>query len=547
MAGNSAYFASPGQFSHSSHLVFASSFCNNRAQQDRFRQRFHLAQNASPKTAMTDHRPKNATAVVVLIAAMTLLGAFYLAWPIYRASLPMEIDVNEPWNANWADAAWRRNELPLYPKPGGFLVNNYPPLSFYLIGGIASITGDPVAVGRWLSLLAVAAIAIGTAACVRELHCSRLATTLAGAWTLATFSRFFDNYVGMNDPHLLALAIMVWALAWFIRRQQNGRAVEPAILLMVLAGFFKHNLLTVPIASFMWLATFDRRQAARAAAVGIVAAVVGLMLCGIFFGGDFFRQMFGTPREYSIMRAVNALGRLQWIGPAIVIFLIWRRDVSEDGENRRADSFAMIFIGVAFLLYFVQEMGAGVDDNVQFELVAAAAIGLALAFDRLDVVPIVQRVGVNRGRLAVLLILFVRLLICSRTEPYLLAFSGEFRENLRSQVAVTASETARIAAMPGPVVGFTWRPNFREPNERTREEVIWRAVVLPDGGPKESIIVTPTMLLCRQAGKPFSYDAFAVDQCTRRGQISFAELKRQLSAAGIHFEPVDRRVLIGRN
>jgi len=63
-------------------------------------------------------------------------------------------------------------------------------------------------------------------------------------------------------------------------------------------------------------------------------------------------------------------------------------------------------------------MGAGVDDNAQFELAVAAAIGLALAFDRLDVIPIVRRVGLKRGRAAVLLILCVRLLISGRSEPF---------------------------------------------------------------------------------------------------------------------------------
>ena len=487
---------------------------------------------------------------MVFIAAMFLLGAFYLAWPIYRATLPMEIDVNEPWNANFADAAWHKNGQPLYPKPDGLLVNNYPPLSFYLVGGIASITGDAIAVGRWLSLFAVVALAAGAAACVRWLGSSWLAAIVAAVWLLATFARFFESYVGMNDPHLFALAIMVWALVWFIRRHKNGRAVEPAILLMVLAGFFKHNLFAVPIASLAWLAVSNRRQAARAVAVGAGAAAIGLTLCGILYGGDFFRQLFGMPREYSIARAVAGLGRLQWIGPALVMFLIWRWDERQDEETGRPENpaaLAAIFIAVAFILCFVQEMGAGVDDNAQFELAVAAAVGLALAFDRLDVIPMVRRVGLNRGRLAVLLILFIRLLISSRSEPYLLAFSSEFRENLCRQTTVTSAETARVAAIPGPIVCFAWKPSFRDPADRTREEIFWRSLAFPDGGPAESIVVTPAMTVCRRAGKPFVFDAFAADQRVKLGKISLEELKRRLDREGIHFAPVDHRVLTGRN
>ena len=73
-------------------------------------------------------------------------------------------------------------------------------------------------------------------------------------------ARFFAGYVGMNDPNLLALAIMAWALIWFIRCRQRGRSVIAAILLMVVAGFFKHTLLAVP-ATRLWLAMSDRRLA----------------------------------------------------------------------------------------------------------------------------------------------------------------------------------------------------------------------------------------------------------------------------------------------
>jgi hypothetical protein len=496
---------------------------------------------------MTDQRPENASpTVTALIAATLLLAAFYLAWPIYRATLPMEIDVNEPWNANFSDAAWHKNGQPLYPKPDGLLVNNYPPLSFYLVGGIASIAGDPIAVGRWISLFAVFALAAGTAACVRALGGSWLAAIAAAVWLLATFARFFESYVGMNDPHLFALAVMVGALAWLIRRQKKGKAVEPAILLMVLTGFFKHNLLAVPVASLAWLAMSNRRQAARAATVGVGAAAVGLTLCGMIYGGDFFRQLFGAPRETSFLRAVAGLGRLQWIGPALVIFAIW----AWDQRRSRWDSaarFAAIFVAVAFMLFFVQEMGAGVDDNAQFELAVAAAVGLALAFDRLDVIPTVRRVGLNRSRAAVLLILFIRLLISSHSEPYLLAFSGAFRENLRERATVTSAETARVAAIPGPIVCFAWKPSLRDPGDRTREEIFWRAIAFPDGGPSESITVTPAMTIGRRAGKPFVFDAFAADQRVKLGKISLDALKRRLNREGVHFVPVDHRVLTGRN
>ena len=110
-------------------------------------------------------------AVQASLAALAILAALYFAWPIRRAALPLEIDVNEPWNAYHADAA--RTGQTLYPDPDGLVANNYPPLSFYLVGAIAAVTGDAVYVGRALSLLATAAIAAAVGCGVRQFGGSR--------------------------------------------------------------------------------------------------------------------------------------------------------------------------------------------------------------------------------------------------------------------------------------------------------------------------------------------------------------------------------------
>ncbi len=492
------------------------------------------------------------SAVLAAFAILTVLAALYFAWPIWRATLPLEIDVDEPWNAYHADAV--RAGKPLYPDPDGLVANNYPPLSFYLIGGLSALFGDAVYVGRALSLLATASIALAIGCSVRQFGGSRLSAGLAGLWFLATLSRFVDRYVGMNDPHLLALAIMVWAMVWFVRCRQKNRGVEGAILLMVLAGFFKHTLFAIPIATLVWLALGDRRLALRAAIVGAGAAAVGLALCWMAYGGVFFRQLM-MPRQYSLTQALASLGRLQWIAPALIVFAVWlwhrrrggdcpnfrpskngavplnnkrvpllRRSsaglapsswhclfqaVAHRGEkcgssNGTADDglrFTVIFVVTAFVLHFFQKMGAGVDDNAQFELAVAAAIGLGLAFDRLGAIPSVRRWGIDRSRFVVVLILIGRLLASDCTSPYLLVVSPEFRAGLERRAAAMDSKAAEIAAIPGPVV-------------------------------------CPVMTVSRRAGKPFVFDAFAVDQRVKTGHLSPDELKLRLQAQGIRFESV---------
>ena len=89
------------------------------------------------------------------------------------------------------------------------------------------------------------------------------------------------------------------------------------------------------------------------------------------------------PREYVLRTAINGLGRLQWIAPALIIFGVWAWH-QRHGEAVR---FSLLFVSIAALFFFVQKLGAGVDDNAQFELIVATAVGLGLAFEGILAIP----------------------------------------------------------------------------------------------------------------------------------------------------------------
>jgi hypothetical protein len=443
--------------------------------------------------------PPSTLPLALAIGLLTALAALYFAWPVWRAFLPLEIDLNEPWNAYQVDAL--RAGAPLYPDVSTLTTNNYPPLSFQLVRALAALGADPVYAGRVLSLAATLAIGLAAWATVRALGGSHAAGAVGGVWFVATLARFLDKYVGMYDPNLLGLAVMAWALVWLIRLARTGRAVEPAILLMVAAGFIKHNLLAVPVTALLWLALRDYRLALRAALVGGAASALGLALCGAIYGQVFFDDLL-FPREYALATALGSLGRLQWIAPALILFAVWAC-YRRTGDAAR---FSVLLVAVSFVFQFLQKLGAGVDDNAQFELIFATAVGLGFAFDDVLAVPLARRLGADRARVAIVAILIARLLLSGRLSPYLLVASPDFHAELNARTAILNSEVARIAKIPGPAI-------------------------------------CSVQTVCRLAGKPFLLDGFFVQQAIATGKLTQQAVDARLRALGVRQEYVDPRTV----
>src|SRR6516164_4301658 len=158
-----------------------------------------------------------------------VIAMWSFAWPVYRALLNVEIENNEGWNAYFADAAMGR--MPLYPSADQLITNNYPPLSFYIVGLAGRFVGDPVLAGRLLSLVAMVAIATTIALSVRRLGGSGLAARISGAFFVATMSRFFISYVGMNEPQLFSEAIIAFGFLGFLIARPHDRLYLPRLRL----------------------------------------------------------------------------------------------------------------------------------------------------------------------------------------------------------------------------------------------------------------------------------------------------------------------------
>jgi len=160
-------------------------------------------------------------ALLTLLAVPLLIALAALA---YRSTLYMFLGYNEGWNAFHAAAAMSGGLL--YPPPSALITNNYPPLSFFLVGSVANLVGDAVFAGRLVSWAAFLSVASLIAIILQRLGNDRLAAFLAAMLFLAYSVVHFSTYVGMDDPQWLAHSIMMLGLFVYVREPATERGAR---------------------------------------------------------------------------------------------------------------------------------------------------------------------------------------------------------------------------------------------------------------------------------------------------------------------------------
>lgn len=384
--------------------------------------------------------------VSFLVGLLCAIAAICALWPAYRAFLPVEIGINEGWNAYYADAAL--GAMPLYPSEDKLITNNYPPLSFYLVGVFGRLFGDPVIAGRLLSLGAVLMIAVGIALLIGRFKAGGMGAIVGVAFFVGTLSRFADRYVGYNDPQLLAQAVMMAGFCMFLGATDRGRGFAAPILIMVVAGFIKHNIVSMPLTALIWLAwRRGPKIAALYAALGLGAMVLGFAACAMAYGPDFLSNML-SPRAYSWKRALGSLGYLHWI---VVALLAWMYV----GWTQRADSrvkLCNLWVGIAFSSFVLQKTGSKVAENAMFDLIIALSVGIGLTFGLAPKLSLARRFRPEILQAALILAIAARLVTHNRFEPFRFVFDPSFQTEIAAREAAMAESIARVRAAPGEVI-----------------------------------------------------------------------------------------------
>lgn len=315
------------------------------------------------------------------IAALGSVVALLLALPLARMPMSLPVDFGEGWNAYMADAASVGRAL--YAPSGSLTPNNYPPLSFYLVGWLHGVTGIPsLMLGRGLSLLALVVVGLEVA-WVARLSGAGSAQAWFGALALVGLvGAASPRYVAMNDPQWLAHALgtlaLVLYLRWPIRRHRGSLPLMAVITAVAL--FTKHNLVALPLALSVDIAINTRRLLSR---WGLLAGGVALGL-GAWLESQAHGLMLAnilTPRRYDLwsLLTVSGVAIAAMCVPAAVSMgtLVGRR--AESHVRLIATYFAIsVVTGVIFA------GGSGADVNMFFDAFIALSIGLALALSAAD-------------------------------------------------------------------------------------------------------------------------------------------------------------------
>jgi 4-amino-4-deoxy-L-arabinose transferase-like glycosyltransferase len=423
----------------------------------------------------------NTRTTLALCSGLTLFAAFI---PFVRACFRAQVLTNEGWNVYNAIAVV--NHQPLYPHQYGWTTNNYPALSFFLLAWLHRFTHDYLFTGRAVSLLSLLAISALAGTIVFRLSRSRPAALLAALFCIAIFCANANNYVGADEPQMLAQVFVMAGFCLFLATGANAWSLVAAALLFTIGGSVKHNLIDFPFAVLIATLLQSVRRALLFTLSGIAFAALAVWL-NIRFGGPHFLDELFLPRSYSGYKLVAQCGI--FLGPILLPLVVASRMARSLLSDPRQRVVALQF-AIALLLGIYFSGGAGVSINAFFSLLIGMSIVLGLLFARL---------------------------LAEEPDP---ASRWTSRR--------TSRWTMRSKFASHPITLFAWliiplliSGNWNIPRTlretRARQQRFQQDVALLSSLPGPVLCESP--LLCAIAGKPFLYDAFNSTRLIKLGKL----------------------------
>ena len=123
----------------------------------------------------------------------------------------------------------------------------------------------------------------------------------------------------MADPQWLGHTAQLSGLYLLMKSRNKGLLFYLSILMIVVSGFIKHNLIALPLAVFFWLLVNDRAAFVRFSTVGILTLCLFLFAFTMIHGLDFLRGLILDCREWSLY---NIARQIDYRFNKLMVFLI---------------------------------------------------------------------------------------------------------------------------------------------------------------------------------------------------------------------------------
>jgi len=376
---------------------------------------------------------------------LACLALGVIALPILAdrlALLPLHVALNpnEGWNALHTEA-WLAGRA-LYLDPAGPVLNNYPPLSFTIVAFLGRFTGDLIVAGRILSTvsLLVAATFSGVIACM--LGGARAAGWFAGLLLLTTFLVGYTDYVAMDDPQMLALALSTLGLWTLVRWWGSTRALATAMVLMLLAGLTKHNMIALPIATVIAVWLDSPRRGVALAVGGVIATALTLGLIHLTWGPDSLHSLLAGRQWEPLYLAQNLLRGMPVLALPLATIVAGAGLLSRRGPDRLLLTYVMMALATTLLM----GGGAGVYYNCFFDLAVASCTLAGIIVCRA-----MLAVGARYPQVRFLPLALVLGVATLAIKPLLTARWNLQGGDAAALAALTAADVSRIRDVAGPV------------------------------------------------------------------------------------------------
>ncbi|WP_260432320.1 hypothetical protein [Zymomonas mobilis] len=269
---------------------------------------------------------------------------------------------------------------PLYPDPHNSLIfNNYPPLSFYLVGWLGYAIGDMVWAGRILALSAWFGTVILIFRLILQTGGNRLGAHIGSLIFALYSSYFFHSYIAMNDPQWMAHFFMLLGLSAIIQKQTALR-ITTAATFFIIGGLIKHNLFALPLAVTGWLFIRDKKMALLWVTLGLAGIIISTIGFNALYHNHFMIvDILHHKRVITLRRIKKALGRLAIFLPLIIFSASFLKKNIHLAKTSPKGLLA-IFASLSLLFGIFESLGEGVSYNAFFESLIAFSLIVGLLF-----------------------------------------------------------------------------------------------------------------------------------------------------------------------